>query len=108
MITLYVMGDGDQENCSSCVQSPSSAETATWLDAALKRRFGTKQVNVQWVDVNHPRTQHERQLAKCILEEEYWYPVVMLDSQVIAEGNPRLKEIVQRLVALGVVEKKSY
>lgn len=50
-IIVYVFGA--EEICASCVNLPSSKETATWLEAALGRKYPDR-VTVQYVDIFHP------------------------------------------------------
>ncbi|EUJ43930.1 DUF1462 family protein, partial [Listeria riparia] len=34
-----------------------------------------------------------KKIADMIVDEDYMYPVIVIDGEVIAEGNPRLKDI---------------
>lgn len=88
IITVY----GTNQLCPSCVQLPSSKETASWLEAALGRKYG-EQVQVHYVDFQQPQTEQDQAWAQKIVDEDLWYPVVVIDNKIVAEGNPRLKEI---------------
>jgi len=104
MKQVEVLVYGLDEICPSCVRLPSSKETASWLEAALWRRYG-KQVSVRYVDLHHPQTDEEKAMATKILEEDLWYPVVVIAGEVVAEGNPKLKEIDQSLMEHGLVKQ---
>ena len=88
-ITVY----GADAPCPSCLHAPSSIETMEWLDAAIKRKFPTETIEVHYVDIFHPVSAEEQHYAQKILDDEYFYPLVVADSQVIGEGDPRLKTI---------------
>ena len=99
-VVVYVYGA--EEICASCVNLPSSKETATWLEAALGRKY-PGQVTVKYVDIFHPQTEKEKSFSKRVIEEDLWYPVVVIDDEVVAEGNPKLKkicEVIDRLIAV--------
>lgn len=99
-VVVYVYGA--EEICASCVNLPSSEETATWLEAALKRKY-PEQVTVQYVDIFHPETEKEKAFSKRVIEEDLWYPVVVIEDEIVAEGNPKLKKIygvIDRLLAV--------
>ena len=99
-IIVYVFGA--EEICASCVNLPSSKETATWLEAALGRKYPDR-VTVQYVALFHPETEKEKEFSKRVIEEDLWYPVVVIDDEIVAEGNPKLKKIygvIDRLLAV--------
>ncbi|SDX21129.1 Disulfide oxidoreductase YuzD [Marininema mesophilum] len=98
-ITILVYGA--EERCASCVNFPSTQETATWLEAALGRRYG-EQVQVRYVDIHQPEGEEETAFSNRVVEEDLWYPVVVLNNEIIGEGNPRLKEIQGKLDEMGL------
>jgi disulfide oxidoreductase YuzD len=93
-LTVYVYGA--EQICSSCVNLPSSKSTATWLEAALGRKYGDK-IKVRYVDIHQPETETESFFCKRVLEEDLWYPVVVIGDEIVAEGNPKLKEICEAI-----------
>jgi disulfide oxidoreductase YuzD len=99
MVDLYVYGA--EQVCPSCVSFPSSKETASWLTHALGRKYGS-QIAVHYVDIYAPVGEEQVHFAKRVLDEDLWYPVVVLQNEVIAEGNPKLKTICERLEKLGL------
>lgn len=101
-VTVFVYGR--EQGCASCVGFPSSKETASWLEAALQRKYG-KQVDVCYVDIDQPVNQGETVLVNQMIEEERWFPVIVIDGEIVDEGNPRLKKVTQQLDRLGVVQE---
>lgn len=91
---------GAQQLCPSCLHLPSSEETASWLQAALNRDYG-KNVRVRYVDIDHTQSQSDR-YVRDILSDHYAYPLVVIDGDVIGEGNPRLNAIRRKLEELGL------
>lgn len=88
-ITVY----GAEEKCPSCVQLPSAKETFEWLEAAVTRKFPNEPLKFRYVDINEPETASDKKFAEAILREEYFYPLVVIDEQVVGEGNPKLKDV---------------
>lgn len=99
---LDILVYGAKERCSSCINAPSSMETASWLEAALSRVYDQQLFNVRYIDIFNPQTQQERDFSNRVLEEDLWYPVVVIKDKVITEGNPDLKVIYRELDQLGI------
>jgi disulfide oxidoreductase YuzD len=94
---------GAQERCASCVNFPSAQETASWLKAALGRKFGDA-VQVRYIDIHHPQEKEEEAFSRRVIEEDLWYPVVVIDGEIVGEGNPKLASIQRKLEAMGLSE----
>ena len=92
-ITVY----GAKVKCASCINLPSSLETKEWLEAALTRKYPNNDIHVRYVDIFKPETELDKKYVEKILDEQYFYPLVVFDNEVIAEGNPNLKEIYKKL-----------
>ncbi|MBH8598923.1 MULTISPECIES: YuzD family protein [unclassified Thermoactinomyces] len=103
MKPIEVLVYGAKELCASCVNLPSSRETATWLRAALGRKYG-EQVSVRYIDIFNPQTEEEAAFSRKVIDEDLWYPVVVIAEQIVAEGNPKLKEIVRIIEERGAVQ----
>ena len=99
--TIQVVVYGAAQLCPSCLHLPSSEETASWLEAALARDYG-EAVSVRYVDIHRPETEADQGFAADILADKYAYPLVVVEGEVIGEGNPRLKVIRQKLDCLGL------
>lgn len=96
-----IMVYGAEELCASCLNAPSSKDTASWLEAALKRVYAEDAFRVRYIDIHQPESDEEKQFAKRVIEEDLWYPVVVIKGNVITEGNPDLKVVYRKLDELG-------
>lgn len=92
-LTVY----GAEQKCASCVHLPSAIETKEWLEAALMRKYPEAPLLFHYVDIEQPATEEQQKYADAILNEEYFYPLVILNGEVIAEGNPNLKKVAQKV-----------
>lgn len=106
---LEVVVYGAQTLCPSCVNLPSSKETYEWLEAAISRKFPEQPVKMVYVDIHEPPTESDKShFAKRVIEEDMFYPVVVIKDKVVGEGNPRLKTIFSELESYGykAIEKE--
>jgi disulfide oxidoreductase YuzD len=93
---------GAEQLCPSCVNLPSSKETFEWLEAALTRKFPNQPFKIAYVDIHHPPKESEKEIfAKRVIEEDMFYPVVVIKDKIVGEGNPRLKTIFAEFEKLG-------
>lgn len=92
---------GAEQLCATCVHLPSSTETADWLASALARDYGDL-VRVRYIDVDVVGDASGDEFVKGILEDRYAYPLVVINGEVIAEGNPRIKKVREKLADLGL------
>lgn len=98
-IVIHVYGA--EMVCASCVNLPSSKETFSWLEAALSRKYGN-QIQLKYVDIYVPIGENEKLFSQRVIEEDLWYPVIVIEDEIIDEGNPKLKNIYAKLDSLGV------
>ncbi len=98
-ITVY----GAEQICASCVGAPGSKDTYEWLQAAIGRKYIDDPIHYEYIDINEPPNvdKHE-QFAEQIMEEDLFYPLVLVNDEIVAEGIPRLKTIYQALDKNGV------
>lgn len=89
---------GAEQLCPSCVHLPSSKETFEWLEAAITRKFPDQPVKMTYIDIYVPTGESEKiDFAKKVVEEDMFYPVVVIKGKIVGEGNPRLKTIFSEL-----------
>jgi disulfide oxidoreductase YuzD len=93
---------GTEQLCASCVNRPSAKETAAWLEAAISRKYGNDSIRITYCDFQLPQTEEDKSWAKRIVEEDLWYPLVVISGEIVGEGNPKLKDIYAKLEELGI------
>lgn len=84
-ITVY----GTAITCPSCVGAPSSEETFSWLQAVLGRKY-EQEMTLRYVDFE---TATSDQWTEALKEDVYFYPLIVLDDEMIDEGYVKLKTI---------------
>jgi disulfide oxidoreductase YuzD len=93
---------GAEQLCPSCVHLPSSKETFEWLEAAIARKFPDQPIKMTYVDIHQPPDNFSKQrFSKKVIDEDMFYPVVVINEKVVGEGNPRLKTIYTELEKQG-------
>ncbi|MDC3412368.1 YuzD family protein [Aquibacillus sp. 3ASR75-11] len=98
-VTVY----GADQICASCVGAPGSKDTYEWLQAAIGRKYGNDAIKYEYVDIfNPPADEVKQHFSKRVLNEDLFYPVVLVNDTIVAEGNPRLKKIYEALEQNGV------
>lgn len=95
-MTIY----GAEVKCASCINLPSAKETKEWLEAAINRKFSNSAILFRYVDINVPETEEDKVYAEAIREDEYFYPLVVLNGEVVGEGNPNIKVINEKIAAI--------
>jgi disulfide oxidoreductase YuzD len=93
---------GAEQKCPSCVNLPSSRETAEWLEAAISRKFPEQSFKISYINMESPETDEDIAFVDMMIEEDLFYPVVVMNGEIVAEGNPRLKTI------FDLMEKSGY
>lgn len=101
-VTLSVYGA--ETLCASCVNMPSAKDTFEWLEAALKRKYPQQPFNIRYIDIDAPPQQKEtEELAERIRNDEFFYPLVLVEDVIVGEGNPHLKDIYEEMEKRGYV-----
>ncbi|MBE6183029.1 YuzD family protein [Heyndrickxia ginsengihumi] len=99
-VTIEVYG-ADQI-CASCVNSPSSKDTYEWLEAAISRKYPNQPFIMKYVDIFHPPDEVKAlSFAQQVIEDDLFYPVVLIEGEIVAEGNPKLKDIFLKMENYG-------
>ncbi|MGN1400244.1 MAG: YuzD family protein [Bacillus sp. (in: firmicutes)] len=93
---------GAEQICASCVNLPSSKDTYEWLQAALTRKFPGQSFTITYIDIMEEQDEPARAaFSKKVIEEDLFYPVVVIKDTIVAEGNPKLKHIVAEMEKYG-------
>lgn len=93
---------GSDLPCPSCLHSPSSKETFDWLKAAISRKYLNQPFTIKYLDVENPPDETDPFVIS-IVNGDIFYPAVVLNGELIGEGNPQLKPIYAKLEKLGYV-----
>lgn len=100
VITVY----GADQICASCVGAPGSKDTFEWLQAAIARKYVDTDFQYEYVDINMPQeTEQNKEFVQKIRDEDLFYPVVLINNEIVAEGVTRLKSVYQALENNGAV-----
>ncbi|MEI3605477.1 YuzD family protein [Pseudogracilibacillus sp. SE30717A] len=98
-ITVY----GRKEICPSCVGAPGSWDTFEWLQAAIGRKFGVEKFRYTYIDMDQKQSDDKhREFIEHIIEEDRFYPVLLMNNEIIAEGNPNLKTVFNVIESYGI------
>lgn len=84
--------------CASCVGMPSSTETFQWLQAAIGRKYPEQLFQFEYIDIFEQQDDPHKQLfAQRVIDEELFYPVVLVNDCIVGEGDPRLKDVYKEI-----------
>ena len=90
--------------CASCVNAPSSKDTYEWLQAAIDRKYPGQPYDIEYIDINSEITDERQQsIAAQVQNDEFFYPLVMIDEEMIGEGYIQLKPVFTELEKHGYV-----
>ncbi|GAA0326668.1 YuzD family protein [Bacillus carboniphilus] len=99
-LSIYVYGA--EQLCASCVNLPSSKETYEWLQAAIERKYPEQPFKIEYIDIfNPPEDEAKKEFANRVIEEDLFYPLVLIEDKIVGEGNPRLKTIFSEMEKYG-------
>jgi len=99
LMTVY----GRKQICASCVGAPGSKETYEWLQAAIKRKYDADQLKYEYVDMDKIENNEKHQkMIEQIMEEDLFYPLIVVEDEIVAEGIPRLRSIFEAIEKAGV------
>ncbi|MBB5148567.1 MULTISPECIES: YuzD family protein [Ureibacillus] len=88
--------------CASCVNAPSSKDTYEWLEAAIKRKYPNQPFTIRYIDINEPLTdKRDQEYAERIHNDEYFYPLVLINNEVVGEGYIQIQPVFKALEKLG-------
>ena len=88
--------------CASCVNAPSSKDTYEWLEAALSRKYPNQPFTIRYIDIESPLTDaREQDYASRIQQDDFFYPLVLINDEVVGGGYIQLKSVTDKLESLG-------
>ncbi|RLL46494.1 DUF1462 family protein [Oceanobacillus piezotolerans] len=96
-ITVY----GSEQICASCVGAPSSKDTYEWLQAAISRKYRDDSISFDYIDINQPPPAHQQFVERIYADDLFW-PIVLVNEEIVAEGIPHIKTIYQALDKKGL------
>ncbi|WP_039044447.1 YuzD family protein [Sporosarcina sp. ZBG7A] len=95
---------GAEVVCASCVNAPTSKDTYEWLDAAIQRKYPNHPFEIVYIDIESViENDRQRKLAEQVKEEDFFYPLVIVNEEVIGEGYIQLKPIFSELEKHGFI-----
>lgn len=90
--------------CASCVNAPSSKDTYEWLQAAIDRKYPNQAYTIRYVDIEGPiENERDADYAKRIQNDEFFYPLVLINDEIVGEGYVQLKPVFTALENLGFI-----
>lgn len=93
---------GAEVICASCVGAPSSKDTYEWLKAAIGRKYPEQPFTIEYIDIDHePKNERHAEIAEQIQNDEYFYPLLLINEEMIGEGHIQLKPVFASLEKLG-------
>lgn len=94
---------GAEVLCPSCVNLPSSKETYEWLQAAVARKFPDQPFTISYIDIYKTENceEEKKAFASRVVEEDMFYPVVVINGEIVGEGNPKLKTVYAEMEKYG-------
>ena len=88
--------------CASCVNAPTSIDTYEWLHAAIQRKYPNDPFEIVYIDIEADLEDvRQRRLADQVKEDEYFYPLVIVNEEIVGEGYIQLKPVFKELEKLG-------
>ena len=89
--------------CASCVNAPSSKDTYEWLQAAISRKYPDQAFSIRYIDIEGAiENERDQDFANRIQEDEFFYPLVLINDEVVGEGYVQIKPIFAALENAGL------
>ncbi|MFX3675354.1 MAG: YuzD family protein [Paenisporosarcina sp.] len=90
--------------CASCVNAPTSKDTFEWLQAAINRKYPKQPFQITYIDIQKPiDNARQQEIANRVLDEEFFYPLVLIEGEVVGEGYIQIKPVFTELEKHGFV-----
>ena len=89
--------------CASCVNAPSSKDTYEWLQAAISRKYPNQDFSIRYIDIEGAiENERDQDFTNRIQEDEFFYPLVLINDEVVGEGYVQIKPIFAALENAGL------
>lgn len=89
---------GTEVICASCVNAPSSIDTFEWLQAAIPRKYKDQPFSINYIDIEKETLDNRhKDYIQRIRDDEFFYPLVLVEDEVAAEGYVQLKPIYKEI-----------
>lgn len=93
---------GAEVICASCVNAPSSKDTYEWLEAAISRKYPNHPFSIRYINIEGDlQDEREKDYATRIADDEFFYPLVLINDEVVGEGYVQLKPVFEKLESIG-------
>ena len=90
--------------CASCVNAPSSKDTYEWLQAAIERKYPNQPFTIRYIDIEGPiDNERDQDYANRIHDDEFFYPLVLINDEVVGEGYVQIKPVFTALEHAGFI-----
>ncbi|MGN7477561.1 YuzD family protein [Solibacillus silvestris] len=90
--------------CASCVNAPSSKDTYEWLQAAITRKYPEQPFTIRYIDIEGViDNERDQDYATRIQDDEFFYPLVLINDKVVGEGYVQIKPVFAALESAGFV-----
>lgn len=88
--------------CASCVNAPSSKDTYEWLQAAISRKYPNQPFTIRYIDIEGSlESERDQDYAARIHDDEFFYPLVLINDAVVGEGYIQIKPVFEALEKQG-------
>lgn len=95
---------GAEQICASCVNAPSSKDTYEWLEAVIRRKYPNHPFEIRYIDIDQPLSnERDQEYAQRIQNDEFFYPLVLINDEVVGEGYIQIQPIFEALEKIGFV-----
>lgn len=95
-VTISVYGR--EQICANCVGAPSSWETYEWLQAAINRKYKGEFLDFEYIDIDKKQViQKHKEFITKIEEDDLFWPVILVNDEIVSEGIPHLKQVYKAL-----------
>ncbi len=100
---IQIVVYGREQICASCIGAPGSKDTYEWLQAAIGRKYDSNRFLYEYIDMDGNQSGEKHQaMIEQMEEEDLFYPLVLMNGEIIAEGIPHLKQVFQAIDGIGI------